>query len=753
MKLSFKHIPLLAVLLLAGTQHLSAHGLGGDLHEWDMDEAKLKEATLVSGMDAIARELLQHGTYNFSATDLRLLQKSHDFYTAAQQPSAIDLDRTHALNAAGDVMLKRFLHETDFAVEVDIHGDHIHMDWDKVHKLPREDGFVLLHVASHGNGEEKAFTLEKNLETHQEHNDELQIPFVSDGESWILIRFLRPALENAIVQFVFQGTDNPEKRIPCFLNVVSEKTGTLDFSVLDENNQPTPAMVELRSVRTNHIYRPATAVEFSDQMDHIAGTPVKHHSRPDAGQGVPYIASIPGDSWGMYYCVDRPFNMALPVGTWSVKIWKGLEYEPVHKVITVKEGKETKLDLKLKRWIDMGQQGWYSGDDHIHSRLMSDADADHLFTFMEATDLDLGNILLMGNNLRTFYPQRGFGPEFRVENNGRFLIPGQEDPRYFNGHAIGLNITSLVRDMDKYLYNDWVAQTIKDQGGLYGFAHMIYNTFNIIRDLAFLMPKGLGDFGEIHQSGLLETELYYDFLNLGFDLSAAGGSDVPYSHMMGEVRIYCYTGESKLTADAWFDALRDGHCFVTNGPILELTLDGAIPGDEIRVDENRVLKAQAIAKGPTGKGSPRRIELIWHGEVIASKESNDTSKTELSIELDVPAGFGGWLAVRSYSHDGQAAHSTPVYVTRNGYKRWDPEKAPAVIDKCLATIEGYRNELLRIRDMDNNGAFPPTQIYGNQLAAMVPGGLERADEAENYYIQLKAELAKEVEKRQRSLGK
>jgi hypothetical protein len=395
----------------------------------------------------------------------------------------------------------------------------------------------------------------------------------------------------------------------------------------------------------------------------------------------------------------------------------------------------------------MAEKGWYSGDDHIHSRLMSDLDASRLLTFMEAADLDLGNVLIMGNNLRTYYPQRGFGPEFRVERDGRILVPGQEDPRYMNGHAIGLNITSLVRDESKYLYNDWVADTIHEQGGLYGFAHMVGGSFNIINDMTLLMPDDRSDFGEIHQSGILDTRLYYDFLNLGFELAAAGGSDVPYSHMMGEVRIFCYTGEDSLSADAWFDALRDGHNFVTNGPILELTADGAMPGDRIRVNEGQTLSVEASVLGASKGNAPEKLELVWLGNVIASKTSEDQTVQELTLTAEVPAGFGGWLALRAYSHDGQGAHTSPIYVERDGFRTWNVHKAEWLIDQCLETIENYRTELRRVVAQAEQDAFPPNQVYGPQLAAMAPGGFERANKAEAYYLELKKTLAAELTKR------
>ena len=40
-----------------------------------------------------------------------------------------------------------------------------------------------------------------------------------------------------------------------------------------------------------------------------------------------------------------------------------------------------------------------------------------------------------------------------------------------------------------------------------------------------------------------------------------------------------------FSADAWFDAFRRGRTFVTNGPMVELQVEDALPGDEIVVTE------------------------------------------------------------------------------------------------------------------------------------------------------------------------
>jgi hypothetical protein len=166
----------------------------------------------------------------------------------------------------------------------------------------------------------------------------------------------------------------------------------------------------------------------------------------------------------------------------------------------------------LKRWTDMPARGWFSSDDHIHSRLMSGEDAGRLMTWARAADIHIANILEMGDSARTWYPQRGFGPEFRVrdESGRHWLIPGQEDPRSMLGHAIGLNLKSRVRDVTRYYLNDWLAGEIHRQGGLYGHTHVGENALMVHREMALFQPSGIVDFNSILQNRL-GTELFYDF--------------------------------------------------------------------------------------------------------------------------------------------------------------------------------------------------------------------------------------------------
>ena len=126
------------------------------------------------------------------------------------------------------------------------------------------------------------------------------------------------------------------------------------------------------------------------------------------------------------------------------------------------------------------------------------------------------------------------------------------------------------------------------------------------------------------------TDFYYDWLNLGYKMAVSAGTDVPWQGSIGEVRMYAYVGDTPFSADAWFEAVRAGRTFVTNGPMLDFHVDEAMPGDQINVSGDRAAAHPMPGLGRSGVMVPTKLEIIRHGEVIKSVESTDAAKRELA---------------------------------------------------------------------------------------------------------------------------
>jgi hypothetical protein len=344
----------------------------------------------------------------------------------------------------------------------------------------------------------------------------------------------------------------------------------------------------------------------------------------------------------------------------------------------------------------------------------------------------LANIVKMGDISRTYFEQRGFGPAFRVTDGDYVLSPGQECPRTHEqlGHVLGMATTSMVRDTDRYYLYDTMFDTVHAQGGLAGYAHINSDAFFVHRDMTINLPRGKVDFGEILQFNILGTDLYYDFLNIGCKLTASSGSDVPWGGTVGEVRAYAYLGAKPFSADAWFAAFKRGRTFTTSGPMLEFEVDHALPGDELRLKADRKLKIRARAWGDPKHVAPLRLEIVRHGAVIRAADSGQAAEVKLEFTLD--AGAGCWLAARARAGDGTSAHTTPVYVVREGLRFWKFDGLDDLLAKRLASLAEIEQIVADARRLNAEGKLG-TDRAKIQLALEGDALLERVGLARQIY--------------------
>src|SRR6185295_6870491 len=101
------------------------------------------------------------------------------------------------------------------------------------------------------------------------------------------------------------------------------------------------------------------------------------------------------------------------------------------------------------------------------------------------------------------------------------------------------------------------------------------------------------------------------------------------------------------------------------------------------------LRISAEAFGHASQVPLRSIKIVGHGKVLAHAEGG--SGAHLSVDLELPAEHGLWIAATCDAGTGQVAHTTPVYVTVNG----DGFHNPAAARDHLDAAENYLKELER----------------------------------------------------------
>ncbi len=594
-------------------------------------------------------------------------------------------------------------------------------------QLPGDAGAFLFRLEG-GVGETRCASAVASLSAQ---SGPIEVNVGLPGTTWVLVGLSAvPAMATSL-QIRFRTEEGTLYTLP--VEVVTPKSGRLKFAVLsDDTGKPTPAMVRLVWKMNGVDRKPPGAIEFAQQFDgqgHASGR---------------RRANLHGKLSGHYWCIPGPVDMTVPPGEWEVVIRRGTEHVPVFDTFTVASGEMVERTYRPRRWTDMGKYGWYSGDDHIHCQVLSEQDAEQLMAWLQAEDVRLGNILKMGDINRTWFEQRGFGKPWRVRNEDYILVPGQECPRTHGelGHTISLDLTDMVRDTSKYYLYDWVFDTVHEQGGLSGFAHVNSGIFQVHRGMTLTVVKDQVDFVEVLQFAQLGTDLYYDFLNLGFEMTASAGSDVPWGGTVGEVRVYAYVGKGRFTADKWFDAVKAGHTFVTNGPMVEFRVSKALPGDTIKVTSNKGLHVWAQAWGDKAFTTPTRLEIVKQGEVIKSVAADNPDVEELEVELELEPQDGYWLAARVQATEGYAAHTTPVYIVREPLRFWKYEAVEGLLAKRRASLDEVAQIVAEATAAYQRGETASNKTK-TELALQGPALLERVREARDLYDALEQTYRRE----------
>lgn len=686
------------------------------------------------GTDAalFAGQLLRGPSYLFNAQQSAGLDKINRQLRQAEQEAKQAEDdagkrRAEGAKVAASQKLIELLESQPQVVRISLDNVITSVPSTKPHQLPGDVGAILFRVQS-GNGPVGFVAYDVD---QSKHSGKIDVECAPAGTTWAMIGLRNVPAKRTTLQFEFNRADLPSQQL--LLDVTTPDSGQLKVSITSaDTHEPTPAMVRLVWKTSGEDRRPSTAVDLAALFDKQGQSESRRR------------ASLPGVLGNDFWCVAKPFSMTLPPGAYDIIISRGVEHIPLTESFTVKSGEHVEKSYEPQRWVDMRKLGWYSGDDHVHAQILSNEDADRLLAWIHAEDVHVANIVKMGDIYRTWFEQRGFGPEYRVIDGDYVLSPGQECPRTHDeiGHTLAMNTKSMVRDTDKYFLYDWVADNVHSQGGLWGYAHTNSGIFHVHRDMSMNIPKGNCDFAEVLQFQNLGTDLYYDFLNTGFKVTASAGSDVPWGGSVGEVRVYAYTGPHGFSPDAWFEAVKRGRTFVTSGPMIEFHVDDALPGDEIVFEKPRKLRIRARAWGHPERMVPVRLEVVRHGEVIRSVESTDLSKTELSLDFEEAGGNGSWIAARATANDGTTAHTTPVYLVHKGLRFWKYDAVEELIAKRLKSLDEIEQLVENANDKLDKGAGISDRRY-QQLAAQGPALLKRVGEARKLYEELRKTAASE----------
>lgn len=421
----------------------------------------------------------------------------------------------------------------------------------------------------------------------------------------------------------------------------------IDLSVTDDAGRPVSARVAIRGI-DRRWHGPQNAWMHGDEL----------YDRAQFPSEVRY-----------FHCPGR-CRVELPAGLAQVHVQSGFRKQHVMLEREFPAGETIELPVRLPANDLPAEFGTFvSADLHVHMNYGGHYrnTPERLLAQQEAEDLDVVYNLLVNKEERIpdiAYFRAGGGAD--PASGKRTLFHAQEYHTSFWGHMGLLNLEShfLLPDYTAYRHtayespwphNGAISDLARAQGALVGYVHIADdpidppNAKKLSYELPATVAHGKVDYLEVmgFSDHHITAGIWHRLLNLGFRLPAGAGTDAMANYAslrgpIGLVRVFLETG-GETTPAALGEALKAGHSFVSNGPLLGLRVGGQGPGRS--VPRAGRLPVQVAMRAPFPVD---RLELVQNGKPILSFAlEGDRTRFDWSGDVDFEA--GGWVLLRAFN--------------------------------------------------------------------------------------------------------
>lgn len=370
--------------------------------------------------------------------------------------------------------------------------------------------------------------------------------------------------------------DRPE------ISIVMGEASTVAFEVVDEKNQPSPAKVQFMG---------------------MGNTPTPDLGPDQRAEGCR----------NLWFSVKGTFEVPLPPGDYAIAISRGPEYNAVWRTIKLAPGGTALVKVRLPRVVET--RGWISADFHNHSTLSGDNATQvegRLATlicegveFAPATEHQ--RITSYRPYLKAMGAEHLMGTSDGMELTGSPLLiahhnafPLKEVPRtqFAGGPEVDKDPRVQLRRLRVFDNNSekLVQQNHPDIGWL------VYDKDGDQQADSGYMTLEYTDVIEVWAPTILEMKAtrivrgneindrvfnWLQLLNQGYRLPGVANTDAHHCfHDSGYIRNYvkCSTDDpAKIGELEIVRASRKGQSVMSSGPFMEVLLNGAGPGDDLKL--------------------------------------------------------------------------------------------------------------------------------------------------------------------------
>ena len=462
------------------------------------------------------------------------------------------------------------------------------------------------------------------------------------------------------------------------------ETGTIQFDVYDGQGQPLPCRI--------HLYD-------------ASGEPQKAYGQP---------------FWNDHFVCSGRVSVEVAPGAYSWEVERGPEYSRASGVVAATAGKSETVELTLERIASLRKEGWYSGDLHVHRPV------GEIELLMQAEDLDFAPVIewwnARGGELaeteRTEVPFDGnriyevrAGEDER--EGGALLYFGLKEPLDLTAKSrevpSPMHFVRQARERDEQVWIDiekpfwWDVPTWLASGEMnsIGLANNHMCRSRMYENEAWGRPRDVSRLPDPVGNGYWTQEIYYHALNAGLRIPpSAGSASGVLPNPVGYNRVYVHLGDDELTRDTWFEALGEGRCFVTNGPLLRVTADAEFPGQVITLPKDRPREIE-LQISLTSNDPISHVEVIHNGRIV--NRIPCTSEVDQSLATTLKVSEPGWFLVRAIADVDSTfrfASTAPWYVEdQRGQRRVSRTSAQFFLDWVDERIERVYKHVTNADDL------------------------------------------------------
>jgi hypothetical protein len=402
-------------------------------------------------------------------------------------------------------------------------------------------------------------------------------------------------------------------------------------------------------------------------------------NRPWHPKGVPHL--------GDHFVFPGRISLELPLGNYAFEIERGPEYPVMYGHFEITHFAEDSKTVELHRHVDMAANGWWSGDLDVHRvpadmQLLMSAEDLHVaedVTWRNDKSDWIGKVLpddplLKFDHNRYCHLMAGrldrAGGTWLLLNLQKPMPLASADPEYPSSLAClarAREKPNVWIDATRAYWWDLPALAAAGQIDSIELAHSQITRDGRSVEEPAARPRDKALYNSAAGLGEWSQQVYYQLLNCGLRIPPSAGSGSGLSNNpVGYNRVYVYV-EDEFTYEKWWEGLRAGRVVITNGPLLQPSIEGHPPGYVFRVEGEKEFELE-IGLTLSTRDPITYLEVVQDGHIAQSVRFQDYAKTGRLPKVKVR--HSGWFLIRAVTDDRRTYRfaTTGPYFVEMAYK-------------------------------------------------------------------------------------